>query len=80
MLKDFNEASEGSNISGFKFYNMLEKLVLGIDFKQEDKVIYEKNKEQIDNINNKVKRISMELMRNKPQDWNNFMDALLSGY
>jgi len=22
----------------------------------------------------------MELMRNKPQDWNNFMDALLSGY
>jgi len=24
---------------------MLEKLVLGIDFKEEDKVIYEKNKE-----------------------------------
>ena len=36
--------------------------------------------EHVKNINNKVKRVSMELMRNKPQDWNNFMDALLSGY
>lgn len=44
LSKDFNEASDISNISNFKFYNMLEKLVLGIDFKEEDKIIYEKNK------------------------------------
>ena len=54
--------------------------MLGIDFEEQDQIIYEKNKPQIDNINNKIKRVSMELMRNKPQDWNNFMDALLSGY
>ena len=36
LLKDFNEASEISNISPFKFYNMLEKLVLGIEFKEQD--------------------------------------------
>ena len=36
LLKEFNEASEISNISPFKFYNMLEKLVLGIDFKEQD--------------------------------------------
>ncbi len=68
------------NKSGFKFYNMLEKLVLGIDFKEDEKVMYEEDKKQIDTINNKIKRLSMELMRKKPQDWNNFMDALLSGY
>ena len=45
---------------------MLEKLILGIDFKEEDKQLYENNKKQIDNINNKVKRVSMELMRHKP--------------
>ena len=36
LLKDFTEASEVSNISQFKFYNMLEKLVLDIDLKEED--------------------------------------------
>ena len=45
---------------------MLEKLVLGIDFKEEDQQLYEKNKQSWDNINNKVKRVSMELMRHKP--------------
>ena len=34
LAKDFNEASQISNISPFKFYNMLEKLVLGIDFEE----------------------------------------------
>ncbi len=32
------------NKSGFKFYNMLEKLVLGIDFKEDEKVMYEEDK------------------------------------
>ena len=36
LFLDFKEASDISNISPFKFYNMLEKLVLGIDFKEQD--------------------------------------------
>jgi len=34
LLKDFNEASEISQISPFKFYNMLEKFLFGIEFKE----------------------------------------------
>lgn len=36
IYKSFNDASENASISSFKFYNMLEKLVLGIDFKEQD--------------------------------------------
>ena len=36
IYQSFNEASSTSNISSFKFYNMLEKLVLGIDFEAQD--------------------------------------------
>jgi len=79
LQEHFNETMKKQK-DKYKFYNLLERDVLGITTSKGNTQLKEKLVKDIQQINHKIKRLSMELMRNKPQDWNNFLDALISGY
>jgi len=48
------------------YYNLLEKIIIGVDLSEKEKLKYEENKDGIDKMMGKIKNIGMELHRYDP--------------
>lgn len=63
----------------YMYYNILEKLIIGVVLSEKEKAKYEENKDNIDKMMGKLKNIGMELHRFDPTEWNSFMEICLAG-
>lgn len=69
-----------ANSKKYQYYNILEKALLGLNLNEEEKENVEKvPKGLFERILKNIKVLSMELERNKPVEWNEFLDAALMG-
>ena len=60
----------------FKYYNIIEKYLLNIDLKEDEKQYHLTLKGLI----HKIKQLAMELERSRPSDWNSFLEAALESF
>ena len=61
----------------YNYYNILEKIIIGIKLNEIDSKIFNQNKNNVEQMIHRIKQFSMELQRNNPSEWNNFLDAAL---
>ncbi|EGR32631.1 hypothetical protein IMG5_076610 [Ichthyophthirius multifiliis] len=59
------------------YYNFLEKKLLNIKINEYDKIVVG-NLSQADKIVHKIKQLAIEIQRNIPVEWNNFLDVSLN--
>ena len=75
--KGIQSKAKASEKFNYGLYNVLEKKILGIEFKERDKTIYETSQKLIDSSIHKIKILSIQLERNNPMEWNTFLDVAL---
>ena len=69
---------KGGNEKGYMYYNVIEKVLLGMGLDEEETERVEKGpKELVERILRKIKVLAIELERNKPMEWNEFLDAAM---
>ncbi|KAL4504533.1 hypothetical protein ABPG72_009979 [Tetrahymena utriculariae] len=76
LKEEFNAWKQG-HIKQYEFHNILEKILLGITLNINDQATIGEYNRQVNNIVHKIKQLAMELQRNNPMEWNNFLDAAL---
>ena len=75
--EEFRRWKEG-NEKGYMYYNVIEKVLLGMGLDEEETERVEKGpKELVERILRKIKVLAIELERNKPMEWNEFLDAAM---
>ena len=75
--KGIQSKAKASEKFNYGLYNVLEKKILGIEFKERDKMIYDTSQKLIDSSIHKIKILSIQLERNNPMEWNTFLDVAL---
>jgi hypothetical protein len=58
--------------NNYDFYNLVEKKLIDVELSEEEK------NQMVGDLLHKLKTLAMELSRNKPTDWNKFMDVIVS--
>lgn len=61
------------------YYNLLEKMIIGVDLSESEQEHKVKNKEMVEKIMAKIRNIGMELHRAIPNEWNAFMEICMAG-
>lgn len=61
------------------YYNLLEKMIIGVDLSQSEQEHKVKHKEMVEKIMAKIRNIGMELHRAIPNEWNAFMEICMAG-
>lgn len=66
------------NLKNYQYFNIVEKALIGITLTEEEKENVEKaTMKGFEGILKKIKVLAIELERNKPAEWNEFLDAAL---
>lgn len=73
LQKDFQKWKT-SHSKNYEYFNVIEKKIIGINLNEKERGF---NQEDIENIVNKIKFLAIELERNNPVEWNNFLEAAL---
>ena len=66
--------------SDYDYYNLVEKCLLEVTAEGAEEVVKDTEmvaKLSINDVVQKIKALAMELSRNKPTDWNKFMDVIV---
>jgi len=61
----------------YEYYNILEKVLLSISLTQNEKDRIQNQMQKVKDMTHKIKTLSMELSRNDPMEWNNFLEVAL---
>lgn len=78
LEKLFEEWKRTAN-EHYLYYNILEKLLVGVDLSAREAHKQQQHPELIDRIVAKLKNIGMELHRAIPNEWNAFMEICMAG-
>lgn len=78
LQKDFT-VWKSQHLRIYEYYNILEKYLIGVGFTDEEKRILEMKESNalIEKIIHNIKFISIQMERNNPTEWNNFLNAAL---
>eukprot|EP01017_Pseudomicrothorax_dubius_P033110 TRINITY_DN439_c0_g1_i1.p1 TRINITY_DN439_c0_g1~~TRINITY_DN439_c0_g1_i1.p1 ORF type:complete len:306 (+),score=75.13 TRINITY_DN439_c0_g1_i1:789-1706(+) len=64
--------------SSFEYHNFLEKMIIGVTLAGPELELYRDERVvPVDNVLNRMKQLSIELQRNKPMEFNDFLDIVL---
>ena len=66
-------------IQHYMYYNLLEKMIVGMDLTKNETEHKAKNQEMTDKLMGKIRNIGMELHRAIPNEWNAFMEICMAG-
>eukprot|EP01016_Furgasonia_blochmanni_P004959 TRINITY_DN11922_c0_g1_i5.p1 TRINITY_DN11922_c0_g1~~TRINITY_DN11922_c0_g1_i5.p1 ORF type:complete len:202 (+),score=25.21 TRINITY_DN11922_c0_g1_i5:64-669(+) len=76
-LKGYYHRGRAFFSSPYQYYNLIEKLIVGIPLSTSEDTKHKENKPELDTIIHKIKQLSIELQRSKPSEWNEFLDVVL---
>mmetsp|Transcript_23094 Transcript_23094/g.26127 ORF Transcript_23094/g.26127 Transcript_23094/m.26127 type:complete len:530 (+) Transcript_23094:109-1698(+) len=76
-LKKMFMESRAQAKSEYDYYNIIEKAVIGLEWKLEIPKDHKIESYHVETILHKIRQLAMELHRCKPTDWNKFLDVAM---
>ena len=76
LQKEFNEFKR-KNASFYKYFNIMEKQVIGINILKENEGITNEDLKVVEEMTHVIKGLAMELERKNPVEWNRFLEVAL---